>query len=305
MKQDHINYFAVGLFVIAAMVVLMIGLYNITGSSTNADEYFVELKNVSGIRIGSPVTYAGYEVGKLADINPLRNNDHTIYQLRLLIKSGWKIPQDSTAQVVTPSLLSAKQIDITDGKSHEYLAVGGVIHGVEAVDMFQLAKNISSEFQKLSEEGLKPLIKTLTEDIVGTLPELTRQSSVLLKNLNKSATELLTVISTVDKQEISRILDNTDEMTNNLLVISRNLDAAATKIDSMVSNTAENMQENNQDIRKALLDLRTTMGVVEDNINNIIYNMDSTARNMNEFSRQLRDNPSVLLNSKPPADAAK
>jgi len=171
--------------------------------------------------------------------------------------------------------------------------------------MFQLAKEISSQFQKLSEEGLEPLLKTLTEDIVGTLPELTRQSSVLLNNLNKSATELLTVISAVDKQEISRILDNTDEMTNNLLVISRNLDSAAQKIDDIVSNTAENMQENNQDIRKALLDLRTTMGVVENNVNNIIYNMDSTARNMNEFSRQLRDNPAVLLNSKPPADAAK
>lgn len=305
MKQDHINYFAVGLFVITAMIVLMIGLYNITGSRTNADEYFVELKNVSGIRIGSPVTYAGYEVGKLAEINPLRNDDHTIYQLRLLIKSGWKIPQDSTAQVVTPSLLSAKQIDITDGKSHEHLAVGGTIRGVEAADMFQLAKDISAHFQKLSEEGLKPLIKTLTEDVAGTLPELTKQSSALLSNLNKSATELLAVISAIDKQEINRILDNTDEMTNNLLVVSRNLDAAATKIDSMVNNTAENMQENNQDIRKALLDLRTTMGVVEDNVNNIIYNMDSTARNMNEFSRQLRDNPAVLLNSKPPADAVK
>ena len=72
-------------------------------------------------------------------------------------------------------------------------------------------------------------------------------------------------------------------MSQNLLTISRDLDDTAKKIDKMVSNTSDNMFENNQDLRKALLDLRMTMGVVEENVNSIIYN----------------------LNSKPPADAAK
>ena len=305
MKQDNINYFAVGVFVIAAIVVLMIGLYNITGSSTDADEYFVELNNVSGIRTGSPVTYAGFEVGQLADIEPVRNNGPTRYKLRLLIKSGWTIPKDSTAQIVTPSLLSEKQVDISEGSSKEFLAVGQSIRGIEAADMFQLAQDISMQFQKLSEDGLKPLLKTLTDEIAGTLPELTQQSKLLLTNLNASASELLTIVNTIDKEEINHIMNNTGEMSKNLLGISRDLDVTAKKIDKMVSSTSDNMLENNQDLRNALLDLRTTMGVVEENVNSIIYNLDITTRNMNEFSRQLRDNPGVLLNSKPPADAAK
>ena len=305
MKQDNINYFAVGVFVIAALVVLMIGLYNITGSSTDVDEYFVELKNVSGIRTGSPVTYAGFEIGQLADIEPVRNSGPTHYKLRLFIKSGWTIPKDSTAQIVTPSLLSEKQVDISEGSSHEYLAVGQTIRGIEAADMFQLAQDISAQFQKLSEDGLKPLLKTLTEEIAGTLPELTQQSKLLLTTLNESAAELLAIVNSVDKKEINHILDNTGEMSQNLLAISRDLDDTAKKIDKMVSNTSDNMLDNNQDLRKALLDLRMTMGVVEENVNSIIYNLDTTTRNMNEFSRQIRDNPGVLLNSKPPADAAK
>lgn len=305
MKQENINYFAVGLFVLAALVVLLVGLYKITGSSTDADEYFVELKNVSGIRSGSPVTYAGFEVGQLAAIKPIRNNGPTYYQLQLFIRTGWNIPKNSTAQIVTPSLLSEKQIDITESDSKEFLAVGGTLIGLESADMFELAKTISNEFQKLSDYGLKPLLKTLNEEIAGTVPELTAQTKVLLTNLNKTATEMLSLIQTVDKKEIDRIVKNADEVSGNLLVISKTLDGSARKLDAMVTSTSGYMAENNEDLRKALLDLRTTMGVVEENVNSIIYNLDTSSRNINEFSRQIRDNPGVLLNSKPPSDAAK
>lgn len=305
MKQENINYFSVGLFVLAALVVLLVGLYKITGSSTDADEYFVELKNVSGIRSGSPVTFAGFEVGQLAAINPIRNNGPTYYQLQLLIRTGWDIPKNSTAQIVTPSLLSEKQIDITEGDSKEILAVGGTIIGLESADVFELAKTISTEFQKLSEQGLKPLLKTLNDEVAGTIPELTAQTRVLLTNLNKSASEMLSLMQTVDKKKIDRIVKNADEVSSNLLVISKTLDGSARKLDTMVTSTSGYMAENNEDLRKALLDLRTTMGVVEENVNSIIYNLDTTSRNINEFSRQIRDNPGVLLNSKPPSDAAK
>lgn len=305
MKQDHINYFAVGMFVIASLIVLMIGLYSISGSSTDTDEYFVKLKKVAGIRTGSPVTYAGYEIGQLIDIEPLREDGQTRYRLRLAIKSGWTIPDDSTAQIVTPSLLSEKQIDISEGGSQKFLVVGDSIQGVEAADMFQLAQDISAQFQKLSEQGLKPLLKTLTEEMAGTLPELTRQSAALLTSLNTSAKELLDIIKTVDKKEINRILDNTQEMSSNLLQISRKLDESSRKIDKMVGTTSAHMLENNQDLRQTLLDLRTAMGVVEENVNSIVYNLDTATRNLNEFSRQIRDNPAVLLNGKPPTDAAK
>ena len=69
MKQDNINYFAVGLFVIGAMLVLLVALYHITGRGADADDYYVEIKNVAGIRTGSPVTYAGFEIGQLIDMD--------------------------------------------------------------------------------------------------------------------------------------------------------------------------------------------------------------------------------------------
>jgi phospholipid/cholesterol/gamma-HCH transport system substrate-binding protein len=292
------------MFVIVAGFILLFALYQITGHGADADDYYVELQNVAGIRTGSPVTYAGFEIGQLVDIEPVRTNGQTRYRLQLQVKSGWPIPADSIATIVTPSLLGEKQIDITEGQSAQYLKVGDIVHSKEAADMFVLVEQISSEFQKLSEQGLKPLLKTLNSEFAGSLPKLVDQTSELLTSLNSSATELQGILTTVDQKRIDNIMGNAQQVTEHLLEVSAKLDKASSDVDKLVSTTSSMMDSNNEDLRKALLDLRTTMGVIEENMSSIMYNIDTSSRNLNEFTRQLRDNPSVILNSKAPRDAA-
>ena len=81
------NYFMVGMFVLLSIVVLMVALYNITGRSANVDYYYVDMKNVSGVRDGSPVTYAGYEIGQITGIQPVRDNGHTHYRMEIIVKA--------------------------------------------------------------------------------------------------------------------------------------------------------------------------------------------------------------------------
>lgn len=304
MKQDHINYFAVGLFVLASLLVLMVVMYRITGRSTNVDEYFVELHNVSGIRTGSPVTYAGFEIGQLANIIPVRNHGKTLYRLQLLVKSGWPIPKDSSATIVTPGLLAEKQVDISEGKSQTFLRPGATIAGVEAADMFKLVSDMSAQFQQLSDQGLRPLFDTINHEITTTVPALTKQTAQLLKQLNASADHLLALMETADDKRINAIMTNTETMTGNLLKVSDRLSQASAQVDNLLQTTASLMNENNKDLRQAVLDLRTSMGVVATNINSVVDHIDATARNMSEFSRQIRNNPGVILNGKPPKDAA-
>lgn len=305
MKQDHINYFAVGIFVLACLLVLMVTLYRISGGSSNADEYFVELQNVSGIRTGSPVTYAGFQIGQLADIVPVRGQGKTRYRLQLLIKSGWTIPVDSTATIVTPGLLAEKRLDISEGKSQSMLKPGATITGIEAQDMFKLVSNMSAQFQQLTDQGLRPLFDTLNREITTTVPALTQQTAQLLKQLNASAERLLKVMSSADDKRLNAIMNNTESMTSNLLKVSERLSQASAEVNTLLQTTTSMMNENNKDLRQAVLDLRTSMDVVATNINSVVDHIDSTARNMSEFSRQIRTNPGVILNSTPPKDAAR
>lgn len=304
MKQDHVNYFAVGLFVLISLLVLMVVMYRITGRSTNVDEYFVELHNVSGIRTGSPVTYAGFQIGQLGDIIPVRKQGQTRYRLQLLVKSGWPIPADSSATIVTPGLLAEKQVDISEGKSTSLLKPGATIAGVEAADMFKLVSEMSTQFQQLSDEGLRPLLNTINHEITATVPALTKQTAQLLKQLNASADRLLALMQTADVNRLNSIMSNTETMTNNLLKVSDRLSRASTEVDKLLQSTSSMMSENNRDLRQTVLDLRTSMDVVANNINSIVDHIDTTARNMSEFSRQIRNNPGVILNGKAPKDAA-
>lgn len=304
MKQDYINYFAVGLFVLISLLVLMVVMYRITGRSTNVDEYFVELHNVSGIRTGSPVTYAGFQIGQLADITPVRAHGQTRYRLQLLVKSGWTIPTDSSATIVTPGLLAEKQLDISEGKSQTFLKPGATIAGVEATDMFKLVSEMSNQFHQLSQQGLKPLLDTLNHEITSTVPALTQQTARLLKQLNASADRMLALMQTADDKRLNAIVNNTETMTNNLLKVSVQLNQASTEVNKFLQTTTALMNENNKDLRQSVMDLRTTMDVVANNINSVVEHIDTTARNMSEFSRQIRNNPGVILNSKPPKDAA-
>lgn len=304
MKQDHINYFAVGLFVLITLLVLMVVMYRITGQSANVDEYFVELHNVTGIRTGSPVSYSGFQIGQLGDITPVRSHGQTRYRLQLLVKADWPIPADSTATIVTPGLLAEKQIDISEGKSTQLLKPGDKIAGIEASDMFKLVNEMSAQLQQLSSQGLKPLLDTINKEITSTVPALTQQTAQLLKQLNASADRMLLLMNTVDDKRLNLIMNNTENMTQNLLKVSDRLSAASLEIDHLVKNTSSMMNDNNKDLRQSVLDLRNSMDVVANNINSVVDHIDSTARNMNEFSRQLRNNPGVLLNSKPPKDTA-
>lgn len=304
MKRDHINYFAVGLFVLLALALLLVVMFRITGRSANVDTYYVELKNVSGIRNGSPVSYAGYQIGQIAAIAPVRDTQGTRYRLELVLNKGWSIPADSTAQIVTPGLLAEKQVDISEGASVDMLKPGARIGSIEAADMFQLVSDVSAEFRKLSDQGLKPLFDTLNREITQTVPAMTQQTTSLLTQLNASAARLLKLMETMDDKRVNAIVGNTETVTTNLLDVSQKLTQSAGKIDSILSNTSTMVGENGHDLRQAILDLRASMGVVAENINSIVYHIDSTSRNMNEFTRQLRDNPAVILNSKPPVDAA-
>ena len=127
MKKDSINYFMVGLFVLGGLALLFVLLFKVTGIQSDSDKYFIELNNVTGIKEGIVVTYRGYGIGEVSDIGPVVKLGKTSYRMEILIKSGWKIPQDSTAQIVMPAIISDKQIIfIRDG--HRRCCLQGILY---------------------------------------------------------------------------------------------------------------------------------------------------------------------------------
>jgi len=165
MKRDNINYFAVGLFVIATFTVFLVTLTLITGRTGPADSYLVYYSNVAGIKYGTQVMFEGYPIGQVEGIHPEHRKGSVRYRLDLGVQEDWPVSRDSVASMVASGLLGTVSIDISHGASEELLEPGDEITGREAVSIFSALGDMATDLRSLSREGIRPLIDNLNARI--------------------------------------------------------------------------------------------------------------------------------------------
>lgn len=285
MKKDNINYFAVGVFVLVMLILAFFALYRVTGKQVDAEQYYSVFKNITGINDGAAVTYGGYQIGQVAEITPIQVNHQTLYRLTLDIKGDWAIPDDSVAQILKPGLISDQQVEIFEGPSATNYQPGDTIASKASVNMMTLMNNIGNE--------LDSFIPTMTSDI-----------SKLLNNLNASALQVSRILNDDNRQHVDNMFRNVEQSTQNLARLSAGFERANAQLNALLDQSNALLNDNNQDIRHSVIQLRDSIDTVSENIHAIMYNLDASSRNVNEFTRQLRDNPGVILGSKPPVDQA-
>ncbi|NOZ38372.1 MAG: MCE family protein [Gammaproteobacteria bacterium] len=306
MKKDHINYFAVGSFVLAMLALLIASMLYISGRGDATDTYYVSYTDISGIHDGTTVTYGGYKIGKIKNVQPLRDKKGTRYRITLAVRAGWTIPSDSTAQITSPGILAEKTIEIREGKSTSLLSVGDKIKSLPAIDMMAIMNRLSGEFGEFTEADIRPLIKSLShylngigDDLNRQLPQITKDTRTLLTTMNKTAVNMNKLINADSRKHLHSMFKNTNKMSQSLLTLSQRLNDTTDKLDHLMEKSQQLLDDNSDDIRQSVVDMRTSLETLSQNIDSMVHNMNASARNMNELSRELRRNPSLIINSKP------
>ncbi len=116
-----------GLYVVATLVVL--SLFYIFGREgvehqDNGNYYPLHARfgRTDGLQVGDVVRLAGVTVGKVVAAE-LDNDFNALLTLEL--KEGLKIPDDSSASIVSDGILGSKYIEIEPGGSMDNLPTGG------------------------------------------------------------------------------------------------------------------------------------------------------------------------------------
>ena len=314
MKRDTINYFVVGVFVITLFVLFLLALYRITGSTGASDEYYVSYDNVAGIKFGTPVLYEGFQIGQVEDIQPVFSGGDTRYRLTLSVKQGWRIQQDSVARVEASGLLSTVSIDIKKGSSASTLAPGGEIQGTPANDLFSTVNDVAEDIRDIAHNSLRPLLQKLNKqvDVIGAdIREITSgdikplfrtQVFPLMNKLNASADRLERVLNDTNLNNVDNTLENLRAASAEADTLMKNLQLSRQALDKLLAQAGSVVDENGADIRASVTDLKKTLYVTSQHIDAIAHNLEGASRNMQEFTRQIRENPSLLLRSTPPRD---
>lgn len=325
MKRENINYLVVGAFVLIMFVSFLVALYQITGRTGPTDTYYVNYSNVTGVKYGTPVLYEGYQVGQVVNIKPIRDGGSTQYELTLTIMKGWTIPSDSIASLVASGLLSAITVEIKEGESSTVLIPGEYMEGREAVGIFEAVNEVAGELQTLSRESIKPLIANLNDQInslSSDLRDLTNNSirplvdnvnnkldqevfadlDKLLNNLNDGSGRMLQLLDDTNINNLNQFLDNMETASSTLNGLLDRIEETRAAMNGVLIDIDRLVIDNQENIKGSVDDLRISLDVVSQNINAIIYHMEGSARNVHELSRQVRENPGLILKGSPQPD---
>jgi phospholipid/cholesterol/gamma-HCH transport system substrate-binding protein len=295
LKRDTVNYTLVGAVVVGAIVLLLVGLALITGRTVASDDYVVRYQNVTGLRYGAPVFYQGYRIGAVSALTPERDANGTRYRVTLAIRHDWPIPTDSPARLQSSGLLADVSIGIREGVSHNMLKAGGELKGEEGTDLFAAMNELAGQVSDLTRTQISPLIRTLSQrvdSITGTIdksaPIVLDQTRALLERMNHASDALNDVLKPENRAAVGAILGEVRNLASELRKTRETLDHALTDLAGIA-------KDNRPDVRRAVQDLGSVLESLSSRMDVITHHLESSSRNLDEFSREIRKSPNRLI----------
>ncbi|MEZ5830199.1 MAG: MlaD family protein [Dongiaceae bacterium] len=326
MRNHFINYTTVGVFVAAMIVALLWALAQISGRTGPTDTYAVVMDSVTDIDYGTLVRYEGYKIGQVERIEPEWTDGKYKFRVVISVKKDWKFPSDSVARISASSFLAGKTVEVFGGKSPQLVAVGGEIVGGPPADAFSLMAQVAGQIGDLSENSLKPLIanvndiitrignntdtnltelfdslQAIANEVQSKTPKITNDITTFTTQMNATLLQADKFLDDQNLTSVRAILANTEKATKDASTAAAEVKSLGQKLEKLADQVSGMIGDNRKNIDKSLANLEYILRSVAQNIDSITRNIDGTARNMSEFSRLIRQNPSLLLNGGSPA----
>lgn len=300
MRDPRKNYIVVGTFLIVLIITLVLWLALLSGRTEATDPYFMEFNNVMGLKEGGQILFEGYPVGHIEEILPSPDPNAPTYRLNVSIHQDWNIPDDSVAVITQAGFLSAVVIDIHTGKSADMLTPGDRIASRGATSIIGTLSSVAAKIEQLSDTTLKPLLENLTEG-TSSLKDLAVDVPIILENLKSFSVELNHTTHGLKKflgrntKRVDTIIEDVVVASDNLSVLTVEFRETRQKIDRILLSMNNLIEKNQANIDHSVSDLHYTLEVIASHIREIATNLESTTRNMNEFSAEIRRNPSTII----------
>lgn len=260
MKKLFQKEFIIGISVIAAIAVLIIGIEYLKGINifSPANFYYVYYDEVNGLEKSAPVTIDGFKVGQVREVTFDYDNPGKIKVL-LAVDKKLKIPEDSYAEL-SSTLMSGAYVTIKMGQSKKFLEVGSDLQSKESHDLMQ----------------------SLSSDIMPAVNSILPKVDSLLYNLN------VLVADPALAQSIQRL----DGITENVYLATGGLNATMNKDVPAIMGNARNVTAKIDSISVNLIALSNELKALP--IDSTVNNVNELTANLAQFSNQLNDKKSTL-----------
>ncbi len=303
-----LNLTVVGLFVVAALATLIVTLALLAGRTGPTDEYYTEFSNVAGLKYGTQVLFEGYPVGQVESVEPAKTAapGKARFRVTMSVTRGWQIPEDSIARSVAPGLLAAQTIAISAGRSSTLLKPGDTVRAGASASLQDSFSSIAGSVDQLTGQSLIPLVDNLNKQ-VNLLGDIINQElhplvananrfmqttaerwPAVMRNVETASTDLAGMSHQLDTLLSAERIAALDRLIRNLDETAMNMQRASAALDRL-------MRDSGPDLKASLREFRNTSEALSRHSESFAENLDSAALNLQEFSRRIRQNPSLLL----------
>lgn len=219
--------FVIGLFVVAGISgIFIIGLWLAkTGSTEKFTPYEVLFEeSVSGLSVGSKVSYRGIRIGSVNDIGIKPNNPRFVL-VRIAIKEGYQIHKGDIASLKLEGITGTSYIDIQGAERGSELLSS-------TPESPATIPSQKSELRRLV-QGVPDLVNEATK-LAQRFGEILNQENrdqltTILTNVNK-----VTAILAEQSENINTVIATANDAGNELVALSQSIKKVVIKVDSLV-----------------------------------------------------------------------
>ena len=295
-----------GIFVVTSIAFLLIMIGLIAGGKMfeERDIYYVKYHEVSvnGLQIGGSVKYHGINVGRVDEIK-IDDQDVRNIIVTISLDEGPPIKEDVVATLAAVGITGLKSIEL----------IGASVNS---------KKRAPGTFIKAGQSTLS--------NITGKAEIIAEKVELLLNNVNElmndtNRSKINSILENTDEliagnsKKISGTLANIDSMTANLAIFSNEMNNSIIRVNDLLArNEIDEILKNTKSFSDSLLNydyitmlnnLNGTVAEIKALSNNInltvvkgrqdllstLESFTSTMDNLNEFSRLISENPSILF----------
>ncbi|MBN2461324.1 MAG: MCE family protein [Candidatus Cloacimonetes bacterium] len=298
-----------GVFIVIISALMLFFIIMVAGKSLmeKRDYYHIIYKDVSvsGLQIGGTVKYYGINIGRVEDIS-IDTKDVRNVIVAISIKRGTPVKEDVEASLIPVGITGLLQVELRGGSNEART----LLPGSEINAGTSTFESITSKAEVLSNK-IEILLNNLAEI---TSAENREKINNILGNVDGILDE--------NKESVNNILTNMDSISFHLASLTRSSSEAVERLNQIVqSEQMQNILDNSEkfssdlaetDIKKLLKDVNKAVNQVNDTFAHLdlthlktrqdiiqtIETLRETMDYLNEFSRQISEEPSMLIRTK-------
>lgn len=305
MSEERGRNFKLGVFVFAGTVILLIGLYllgakrDLFSRTLDVQARFTE---VSGLRVGNNVRYAGIDVGTVEHVTIL-NDTTVLVEMMIQLDAAEHMRSNAVARIASDGLMGNKLVTITPGdgvgtpleEDMELATAPGLDTdamlrslGRSNDNVVEITNDLRALTRRLnSEKGLVSMMSdtVLVDDIGLAIQEvrlaatnarmLTERANTVVRDLQNGQGALGALIGdAATDQQVRGVMTNLQMVSDSLLLVAQRIGGFAEGLDR-AGGLAHTMT-------------RDTMMVLE--VKRVVANLDTSSTLLNEDLRALQRN---------------